>query len=167
MVDLAWHQRGGGWAKHTGPHHYGAHFAALQYWCAKRRGSQERATAFAREAAAGSPLGSLLTALPLIAWYEHRDSDASSADFRSPHLVSLVDAALADVAAASASNRNSAEVRHLLACFLTRQKRYDEALAQFRLADGHVDALPWRYRADSAAFYGRWRERAARGARRR
>ncbi|MGW9368585.1 hypothetical protein ACWGVR_00980 [Streptomyces xanthophaeus] len=167
MVDLAWHQRGGGWAKHTSPHHYGAHFAALQYWCAKWRGSEERATAFAREAAAGAPLGSLLAALPLIAWYGHRDSDASSADFRSPHLISLVDAALADVAAAPASNRNSAEVRHLLAYFLTRQKRYDEALAQFRLVDGHVDALPWRYRTDSAAFYCRWRERAARGARRR
>ncbi|MEU9109850.1 hypothetical protein AB0D54_37085 [Streptomyces xanthophaeus] len=227
MVNLAWHQRGGGWAKHTSPeqfagfhatlvrvpqenaraaelnpddptpyineiwaalglgyseesmdriwkeitardpHHYGAHYAALQYWCAKWRGSEERATAFAEKAAAEAPLGSLLTALPLIAWYEHRDRNASSADFRSPHLVSLVDAALADVAAAPSSNRNSAEVRHLLAYFLTRQKRYDEALAQFRLVDGYVDALPWRYRTDSAEFYCHWRERAARGARRR
>ncbi|MFI5866415.1 hypothetical protein [Streptomyces sp. NPDC051546] len=29
------------------PHHYGAHHAALQYWCAKWRGSEERAMAAA------------------------------------------------------------------------------------------------------------------------
>ncbi|MFI5761877.1 hypothetical protein ACIA8F_13155 [Streptomyces sp. NPDC051563] len=107
VVNLARHQRGGGWAKDTGheqfagfhatparapqenaraaelnpddpsphvneifavlvlgcsdeavqqiwkeiitrdPHHYGAHHAALQYWCAKWRGSEERARAAA------------------------------------------------------------------------------------------------------------------------
>ncbi|MGW6979265.1 hypothetical protein ACWGE1_07440 [Streptomyces sp. NPDC054932] len=226
MVNLAWHQRGGGWAKHTSreqfagfhatlarvpeenaraaelnpddptpyineiwaalglgyseddmhriwkeivtrdPHHYDAHYAALQYWCAKWRGSEERAKSFAQRAAADAPLGSLLTVLPLIAWYEHGDTDASNADFRSPHLISLVDAALADVAAAPSNHPNTAEVRHLLAYFLTRQKRYDAALAQFRLVDGYVDALPWRYWTDPAAAYCHWRDRAAHRARR-
>ncbi|MFD6966911.1 hypothetical protein [Streptomyces sp. NPDC059979] len=226
VVNLAWHQRGGGRAKHTSseqfagfhatlvrapqenaraaelnpddptphineiwvalglgypeagmgriwkeittrdPHHYGAHCAALQYWCAKWRGSEERAMSFAQRAAADAPIGSLLTALPLIAWYEHRDTDASTADFRSPHLTSLVDAALADVAAAPSNHPNIAEVRHLLAYFLTRQKRYDAALAQFRLVDGYVDALPWRYWSDPAEAYCHWRDRAAHRARR-
>ncbi|WP_329105411.1 hypothetical protein [Streptomyces sp. NBC_01439] len=226
MVNLAWHQRGGGWAKHTSPeqfagfhatlarvpqenaraaelnpddptphvneiwaalglgysqehmdriwkeitardpHHYNAHYAALQYWCAKWRGSEDRAMSFAQRAATDAPAGSLLTALPLIAWYEHRDTDASDADFLSPHVTSLVDAALADLAAAPADHPNTAELRHLLAYFLTRQKRYDAALTQFRLVDGYVDALPWKYWTDPAAAYCHWRDRAARRARR-
>ncbi|MFD3730341.1 hypothetical protein [Streptomyces sp. NPDC058632] len=54
-------------------------------------------------------------------------------------------------------------VRHLLAYFLTRQGRHDAALEQFRLADGYVDALPWRYWSGPAAVYCRWRDRAIRG----
>lgn len=225
-VDLAWKQRGGGWAKDTSaeqfagfhatlarapeanaraaelnpddptpyaneiwvalglgyssedmrqiwkeitardPHHYASHYAALQYWCAKWRGSEGRAMSFAQEAAASAPLGSLLSAMPLIAWYEHRDTGARTADFRSPHVMSLVDAALADVAAAPPGHPNTAEVRHLLAYFLVRQKRHDAALAQFRLVDGHVDALPWRYWSDPAAAFCHWRDRAAHRARR-
>lgn len=46
------------------PHHYEARFSALQYWCAKWRGSEELATAFAERAAANAPLGGLLTVLP-------------------------------------------------------------------------------------------------------
>ncbi|MFD9260812.1 hypothetical protein [Streptomyces sp. NPDC059538] len=146
------------------PYHFDAHYAALQYWCAKWRGSEERAMSFAQRAAAEAPVGSLLTVLPLIAWFEHRHSDARSADFRSPHLVSLVDAALADLAAAPSNHPNAAEVRHLLAYFLTRQKRYDAALAQFRLVDGYVGALPWKYWTDPAETFCHWRDRAARRA---
>ncbi|MFF1414507.1 hypothetical protein ACFVX6_32810 [Streptomyces sp. NPDC058289] len=155
------------WKKITtlDPHHYDAYYAALQYWCAKWRGSEERAMSFAQKAAVGAPLGSLLSALPLIAWYEHRDTDATSADFRSPHLISLVDTALADVAAAPSDHPNTAEVRHLLAYFLTRQKRYDAALGQFRIVDGYVGCLPWKYWTDPAAAYCQWRDRAAHHAR--
>lgn len=149
------------------PHHYGAHYAALQYWCAKWRGSQERAVSFAQRAASGAPLGSLLAAMPLIAWYEHVDSDASDADFRSPHVILLVDTAMADVAAARPDHPDAAEVRHLLAYFLTRQKRYNEALGQFRIVDGYVGCLPWKYWTDPAAVYCQWRDRAAHRAHRR
>ncbi|MEJ8646429.1 hypothetical protein WKI68_44520 [Streptomyces sp. MS1.HAVA.3] len=58
-------------------------------------------------------------------------------------------------------------MRHLLAYFLTRQKRYDAALAQFRLVDGHVGALPWKYWSDPAEAFCHWRDRAAHRARRR
>lgn len=148
------------------PHHYGAHYAALQFWCRKWHGSEELAMSFAREAAASAPPGSLLTAMPLIAWYEHRDSDAKAAHFRTPDVVGLVDAALVDVAAARPDHPDTADVRHLLAYFLTRQGRYDAALEQFLLVDGYVDALPWRYWTDPAAVYCGWRDRAVRGARR-
>lgn len=148
------------------PYHYGAHCAALQYWCAKWRGSEDLAVSFAREAVARAPHGSLLSALPLIAWYEHRDDDADASDFRMPYLVAMVDAALADVAAAPSDHPDTASVRHLLAYFLTRQGRHEAALQQFRLVDGYVDALPWRYWEDPAAVYCLWRNRAVKGVRR-
>ncbi|MER7816168.1 hypothetical protein [Streptomyces sp. NPDC096153] len=44
--------------------------------------------------------------------------------------------------------------------------RYDAGLEQFRIVDGYVDALPWRYRTDPAGVCGDWRDRAVRGARR-
>lgn len=157
------------WARITAraPHHFDAHYAALQYWCAKWRGSAELAESFAREAAAGAPLGTLLRVLPLVAWYEHHDDDAKAADFRSPELTALVDAALADVAAAPPGHPSMAEARHLLAYFLTRQGRHEAALEQFRLVDGYVDALPWNYYNDPAGSYCHWRDKAVRGARRR
>ncbi|MFC1228711.1 hypothetical protein [Streptomyces sp. Sce081] len=156
------------WAEVTArdPYHYGAHRAALQYWCAKWRGSEELAVAFAREAEAGAPRGSLLSALPLIVWYEHRDTHADPDELREPYLLDMVDTALADVAAAPPDHPDTASVRHLLAYFLTQQRRHDEALQQFRLVDGYVDAAPWRYYDDPAAVYCLWRNRAVKGARR-
>ena len=69
------------------PHHYEAHFSALQYWCAKWRGSEKLATEFAERAAANAPLGGLLTVLPLIAHFEHDTSDDAAAD-RTPRRAS-------------------------------------------------------------------------------
>ncbi|MDX2845931.1 hypothetical protein PV377_44650 [Streptomyces ipomoeae] len=83
------------WAEITAraPHHYEAHFSALQYWCAKWRGSEKLATEFAERAAADAPLGSLLTVLPLIAHFEHDTSDDGSVD-RTPKMIGRVDAAV-------------------------------------------------------------------------
>ncbi|MFF1421788.1 hypothetical protein [Streptomyces sp. NPDC058280] len=128
------------------PHHYEAHFMALQYWCAKWCGSDEEAREFAGRAAADAPLGSLLSAFPLIAWFEARLNDSvTDAEYRDPGLTALIDAALVDAAAAPADHPRLVELRHLLAYFLYRQGRYDAALEQFRLVDGYTDALPWRY----------------------
>ncbi|MFF8384285.1 hypothetical protein ACF053_11725 [Streptomyces kanasensis] len=157
------------WAEVTArdPYHFDAHTSALQYWCAKWHGSAELAESFARSAAAAAPAGSLLAVLPLVAWWEHHDDGAKAADYRTPQLVALVDAALADVAAAPPGHPRAATVRHVLAYFLTRQGRHEAALEQFRLVDGHVGAFPWAYYDDPAAAYCRWREEAAKGARRR
>lgn len=127
------------------PHHYEAHFSALQYWCKKWRGSEELATGFAERAAASAPLGSLLTALPLIAHFEHDESDDVEAD-RTPEMIARVNAGLADAAAADPAHPRLSELRHLLAYYLSLQDRDEAAIEQFRLVDGHVNALPWRYR---------------------
>ncbi|WP_060883504.1 hypothetical protein [Streptomyces caniscabiei] len=145
------------------PHHYEAHFSALQYWCAKWRGSEKLATEFAERAAANAPLGGLLTVLPLIAHFEHDTSDDAEAD-RTPTMIGRVDAGLADAAAADPTHPRLPELRHLLAYYLALQDRDDAALEQFKLVDGYVNALPWRYQGDGAAmaeYYCRIRNASA------
>ncbi|MER5204657.1 hypothetical protein [Streptomyces sp. NPDC002825] len=142
------------------PHHYEAHFAALQYWCAKWCGSAELARAFAVRAAAGAPPGSLMAALPLIAHFEHDTSDTTDAD-RTPEMYAAVDALLADVAAADPAHPRLPEARHLLAYYLWLQDRHAAAMEQFRLVDGYVGALPWRYKTDPAEEFCRARDDCA------
>ncbi|MGW2562496.1 hypothetical protein ACWCXB_25235 [Streptomyces sp. NPDC001514] len=145
------------------PHHYEAHYAALQYWCAKWRGSEQPARDFAARAAADAPLGTLLKVLPLIAHFEHDESDDTAVD-NTPEMHALVDAALADAAAADPDHPRLPEVRHLLAYYLTLQSRHEAALEQYRLVDGCIGALPWRYRSDPAESYCRQRDEAVLGA---
>ncbi|KUL23408.1 hypothetical protein [Streptomyces regalis] len=133
------------------PHHLAAHSSALQYWCAKWRGSHELAESFARAAAEKGQPGQLLSVLPLEAYveYEMAHDDLEQDEFyKRPVVVAAVDAALVDVAAASAANpddRRLPQVRHLLASLLFWQDRYEAAVEQFRLIDGYIDALPWWY----------------------
>ncbi|MEU2868184.1 hypothetical protein ABZ769_03125 [Streptomyces olivoreticuli] len=154
------------WAEVTAraPYHYEAHWRALQYWCAKWRGSEELARDFAAQAAVMSPRGSLLTVFPLLSWYEHNDDEAPEEAYGWPEVTGLIDAALADVAAAHPAHPRIAEVRHLLAYFLTKAGRYQAALDQFRQVDGYVEAVPWRYYTDSAQIYCAFREKALQGA---
>lgn len=141
------------------PYHYEAHFSALQYWCGKWRGSAELAMDFAENAARNAPLGSLLTAFPLIAHYEHDDSDDTDVD-RTPEMISRVDAALTDAAAADPTHPRLPELRHLLAYYLTLQDRHEAAIEQYKLVDGYVNALPWRYYDDMPKRYCRFRDQS-------
>ncbi|MGW1072135.1 hypothetical protein [Streptomyces sp. NPDC002537] len=154
------------WAEVTAraPYHYEAHWHALQYWSAKWHGSAELARDFAAQAAATAPRGSLLTVFPLIGWYEHNDGEAPDEAYGWPEMTALTDAALADVAAARPDHPRTAEVRHLLAYCLTKQGRHEAALGHFRLVDGYVGALPWRYYSDPAEFCCHVRDRALKGA---
>ncbi|MFC5144735.1 hypothetical protein [Streptomyces aureoversilis] len=145
------------------PYHYQAHWYALQYWSAKWCGSADLARNFAAQAAATAPHGSLLTMFPLVSWYEHNDDDAPDEAYGWPEMMELTEAALADVAAARPDHPRVAEVRHLLAYCLTKQGRHEAALEQFRLVDGYVAALPWRYYASPAEAYCGVRDVALKG----
>ncbi|MGX1132777.1 tetratricopeptide (TPR) repeat protein [Streptomyces glaucescens] len=140
------------------PHHLAAHSAALQYWCAKWRGSHELAEAFARAAAEKGRPGQLLSALPLKAYYEYEiaHDDLNRDEFyKRPEVVAAVDAALVDVAAAAAADPGDwriPHVRHLLASLLFWQDRHEAAVEQFRLVDGYIDAVPWSYRGGREAM---------------
>lgn len=145
------------------PHHQAGHTAALQYWCAKWHGSHELADGFARDAAASAAPGLLLSRLPLISWFEHHEigTGEPDTDWDPVVLAALMDAGLADAAAAPHDSRELRALRHLLAYFLEQRGRYEEAVAQFRLVDGHLRALPWRYFGDAAATrYTAVRDRA-------
>ncbi|MGA5130764.1 hypothetical protein ACPCTO_13235 [Streptomyces olivoreticuli] len=154
------------WAQITAraPFHYEAHYSALQYWCAKWRGSEELARDFAERAAAGAPAGSLLPALRLVALYEHQEYPLRVRQYRTPEARAMVDAVLADLPAVPPTHPRLAEVRHLVAFFLVQQQRYAEALEQFRRVDGHAGAEPWSRFGDTAELYCRFRERAVQGA---
>ncbi|MFI1800287.1 hypothetical protein ACH427_23450 [Streptomyces sp. NPDC020379] len=154
------------WAQITAraPFHYEAHYSALQYWCAKWRGSEELAHDFAARAAAGAPAGTLLPALRLVALFEHQEYPLRVRAYRTPEARAMVDAVLADLPAVPPTHPRLAEVRHLLAFFLVQQQRHAEALEQFRHVDGHVGANPWSLFGDTAKLYCRFRERAIDGA---
>jgi hypothetical protein len=142
------------------PHHQSGHTAALQYWCEKWCGSQESADAFAREAAASAAPGACLSRLPLISRLEHRPYFKAAPDDHSPELSALLDAALADAAAAPEDSAQLRELRHLLAYYLFRNGRPAEALTQFRLTDGWIGALPWSYSSAPQKAYARIRHDA-------
>ncbi|MQY14858.1 hypothetical protein SRB5_50340 [Streptomyces sp. RB5] len=146
------------------PYHLGAYTRALQYWCAKWRGSHEESFAFAATAASRAYPGSLLTLLPLYAHFEYETSqDDLDPDeyYKRPEIVAAVDACLADVAAAPPHNRRVPQVRHFLAWCLYWQDRYPEAVEQFRLIDGYAGATPWDYASDPVKRYTEIRDYCA------
>ncbi|WP_329455962.1 hypothetical protein [Streptomyces sp. NBC_01497] len=146
------------------PYLYAAHEAALRYWLPKGRGSTPLAEEFATDAAADAPLGTLMSAFPLIAWFEeHLESTRDREEYRTAELTGRIDRALMDAAAAPADHPRLPELRHLLAYFLYKQERFDSALEQFRQVDGHVNALPWRYYTQED-LYMRAREATVRNA---
>ncbi|MEU9398510.1 hypothetical protein [Streptomyces sp. SID4985] len=146
------------------PHHMGAHLAALHHWCEKWHGSREAAYDFAEAAAARAPQGSLLSALPLFAVFEHLPEVNLVAGFYQSEVVTkAMHGALHAVSSARADDPVRAHVRHLLTFFLVRAERWAEAMDQLVHVDGHVGALPWTLSADPAAEFALYRAVAVAG----
>ncbi|MCG7209949.1 hypothetical protein [Streptomyces arenae] len=138
------------WAEVTArdPHHFGAHASALQYWCAKWQGSHELMYAFAEQAAASAPAGSLLPVLRLEALMEHSFREPQAPVYEQPFVRAAVDATLDAVDRVPAGHHRLPAVRHLLADALFQTKRYAEAVEQFGAVGGYVGSAPWSYSAD-------------------
>ncbi|GAA1579520.1 hypothetical protein ACIQUV_18500 [Streptomyces globosus] len=145
------------------PQHMGAHLAALQYWCEKWHGSREKADAFAHAAAARAPKGSLLTALPLFAVYEHTPEVVLTNYWESAVVTRAVEGALYAVHHARPDDPVLPLVRHMLLSFLVPMERWAEAMEQVRHIDGYVGALPWSASQDPAAQYAVYRALAVAG----
>ncbi|MEV0537649.1 hypothetical protein [Kitasatospora sp. NPDC050463] len=135
------------------PHNYPGHYAAVQYQCAKWHGSAQQANAFADRAASAAPEGSLLAGMRLIALHEHEPDGAEETYWSTPYAQAAIGDARRAVDAAPAGDARAAEIRHLLAWCYVITDRPVEAMAQFTLVDGHVNALPWRYSEDPAGYY--------------
>lgn len=154
------------WAKviDRAPAHMGAHLAALHYWCEKWHGSRAEADHFATTAAARAPQGSLLSALPLFAVFEHLpDVNLVSGFYQSAVVTKAVEGALHAAHTAADDDPVLPHVRHLLVFFLVRSERWAEAMHQLVLVDGHVGALPWTHGSDPAADYTVYRALAVAG----
>jgi tetratricopeptide (TPR) repeat protein len=138
------------WAQITAraPHHHGAHLGALQYWCDKWRGSQELMFAFAEEAAAAAPSGSLLPVLRLYAAFEHEHQTRDRGIYQQPFMRTAIDATLDAVDRVPPDHYRLPTVRHLLANALFRTERYAEAVEQFRAIGGFIGGVPWSYSVD-------------------
>ncbi|MGW3039811.1 hypothetical protein ACWC9T_07095 [Kitasatospora sp. NPDC001159] len=145
------------------PHHFAAHRSALQYWCAKWRGSHELMHEFARQAAASAPPGDLLVALPLFAIFEQENRDGSDEIYRLPATAAAVDAAYRAVVNAPVGHHRLPEVRHILAYSLEGVGRFAEAVQQFQLIGPYCGAVPWSYYGDRLKPFGSCRARSAVG----
>ncbi|GAA3845151.1 hypothetical protein GCM10022243_09320 [Saccharothrix violaceirubra] len=122
------------------PSHRGGHRHALQYWRPHWYGSYPKMFAFADEAAAKSPaLASVRIVAAVEACEDHPDT------WRAPELAQAVDTTLAwvDGDGDGADSPTVREDRALLAVALVELRRYDEALAQFRVLDRNADASVW------------------------
>ncbi|MEU8779028.1 DUF4034 domain-containing protein [Streptomyces sp. NPDC048606] len=80
------------------PHHAGAHWQALQFWCAKWHGSAELMIEFAERAVATAPPGSLLPGVYLHALAELSDKAAGARSARNRTVLADVAARLGTVA---------------------------------------------------------------------
>lgn len=121
------------------PHQWTAHARALQYWCAKWRGSHELMHGFIDGAIAAAPAGSLLAPIKLEAYYEQFAQDGEKATaWQRPEVGAALDAALADVAAADPDHPRIRYARGWLAYALTKAGRPTEALAQFQALDRYI-----------------------------
>jgi hypothetical protein len=166
-LGLGWsHERFQGlWAEivRRAPHHFGAHRSALQYWCAKWRGSHELMHAFAAQAAAAAPPGDLLAVLPLFAYFEQENRDGNEGIYKWPTTAAAVDAAWRAVAHTPAGHHRLPEARHILAYSLEGVGRFAEAVQQFQLIGPYCGAVPWMYYSDRLRSFGSCRARSAVG----
>ncbi|MGW1883046.1 hypothetical protein [Streptomyces sp. NPDC001970] len=145
------------------PHHYDAHWQALQYWCEKWHGSQPDMFAFAERAMESALPGSLLPAMYLHA-LDEAARQRGNAVYQGRKVRTKVTEVRQRLAQVSADDRGLPGVRHLLAAALVKGGRHTEALEQFRLIGRWCGADPWARSADPAREFDHWRTVAALGA---
>ncbi|WP_205327950.1 hypothetical protein [Glycomyces sp. YM15] len=144
------------------PHGFDGHLSALQYWCAKWRGSHDKARSFAVAAAENAPKGTFLSVLPLIAAFEQHGLTAHR-QYRTRQVKSAVDSCLEELSSfGEVDSHIVRQVRHVLAYFLNRLGRHGEAVEQFRAIDGHIFTLPWSYYPNTVQEYGWFRRDSVR-----
>ncbi|WP_285500291.1 DUF4034 domain-containing protein [Actinokineospora sp. NBRC 105648] len=141
------------------PLHHVGHLHALQYWCAKWAGSHDLMTDFATRVAATSPR---LAVLPLIAAFEHDDELWSS-----PSVLTALDVVQARLASEDSNTILTRNERGWVIHTLLPNKRFDEAVVQFRALGPHADGEPWSMHEKPRLWFLKSRVDACKGARQR
>lgn len=147
------------------PHHYGGHWQALQYWCAKWAGSDELMMDFAARAVAYAPAGSPLAGLHVVALHEFETQHGGPAPVTAERraLLARVSRSLGTV---PTGDERLPRLRHLLAYHLGEAGLHAAALEQFRLLGPWCGAEPWTDGGDAVSAFERARAVAAYKARR-
>ncbi|WP_410604929.1 DUF4034 domain-containing protein [Amycolatopsis sp. lyj-90] len=141
------------------PQHRGAHTRALQYWCAKWFGSNERMWEFAETAAAKSPK---LAPLLLIAAHESEFQDTPA--WRDPRVAGALDGIVAWLNGEGRDHPATRGDRAYAAKALVENGRFDEAVEQFRFLGTRADSGVWTYSGDARGEFLATRYAACAGA---
>ncbi|MFE5586242.1 hypothetical protein [Kitasatospora sp. NPDC056531] len=135
------------------PYHYAGHCQALEYWCAKWAGSRKLMMKFAERAARNAPAGSPLAGIYLHALHELARRSGLSALPSSHTAKDLLESVARSLNQVPDEDQRVHRLRHLLAQYLVKARRYDAALEQFRLIGPWCGAEPWtKERNPVAAF---------------
>jgi hypothetical protein len=140
-----------------GPNHRRGHEEALRYWQEKWAGPHKQMVAFA-EAAAKAPS---LSALPLQVALEGDDSGV----WKSAPVRRALDSLLTWLRADGSRSPHVGVDRSFAAIALVHNKRFNEAVEQFRHLGTHADAWPWASFGDPKDAFLDFRAKATRGAR--
>jgi len=140
-----------------GPYHRRGHEEALRYWQEKWAGPHKQMVAFA-EAAAKAPS---LSALPLQVALEGDDPGV----WKSAPVRRALDALLGWLRGEGAHSPHVGVDRSFAAIALVHNKRFNEAVEQFKHLGNRADAWPWASFGDPKEAFLDFRAKATRGAR--
>ncbi|MFD8501068.1 DUF4034 domain-containing protein [Amycolatopsis sp. NPDC059657] len=130
------------------PLHRRGHDAALQYWCAKWRGSHERMVAFAQESAAKSPS---LSGLLIRAAYEWEDAHENV--WHEPWAQQGLTTFLRWLSSDGPHNHHVHDDLGWAITALRRTKREPEAIPLFQRLGAYAGGEPWTYYDDPVASF--------------
>ena len=140
------------------PHHRYGHVTALQYWCAKWAGSDERMWAFAEEAAAKSPpLNVLVLQAARVA--------GGDGVWRQSNVRNALDELLRWLGSEEgAASVNAHDDIGWAALALVESGRAAEAVPLFRRLGRNAGGAPWRLTAKPAFVFNSYRTKACKAA---
>ncbi|WP_406860973.1 hypothetical protein ABZO31_11165 [Streptomyces sp. HUAS MG47] len=151
------------WAELTAraPHHYAAHWQALQFWCAKWHGSERLMMRFAVRAVRSAPDGSPLSGMYLHALEELDERSSGAGRMRAQLGTRRLVRVARSLDQVAPDREELPRLRHMLAHYLVEAGRHKDALEQFRLIGPWCGASPWDDSPDPIAAFDRARGRAA------
>ncbi|WP_051741884.1 hypothetical protein [Kitasatospora sp. MBT66] len=134
-------------------YHYDGHWQAMQYWCAKWFGSNDKMMAFAERTMDAAPPGSPLGGIYLHALAELEERRSIAGTLAADRTKWRIDNLAAQLRQVRPDDERMPQLRHLLAHFAGEVESYEVALEQFRAIGPWCGAEPWRKQDDPVAAF--------------